>query len=100
MSSQQKDFCRMNADINYKGKYYCMLQRSFHHYATGPTMTLVVTDQILGNISDIIVHKDLQTPICFEFLHMPRCNIKQISHATKLQYMHMGKSITIIPRCH
>ena len=59
-------------------------------------MTLVVTDQILRDISQIIVHKNLQTPMCFEFIHMPRCNIKQISHAIKLQYMHMDKLMTVI----
>ena len=59
-------------------------------------MTLVVVDQVIGDISKLLVNKDIYTPMCFEFLYMPKCNIKDISHAIKLQYMHMRKSMTII----
>ena len=67
-SSQQMKFCRMNAEINYRGEYYCMMQKRYHHYVTGPIMILIVSDQILGDIGNLILGNDIHTPICFEFL--------------------------------
>ena len=95
-SSQSMKFCKMNADLNYRGEYYCMTQKRFHHYVTGPTMILIVGDQVIGNIGNLLNNMKIQTPICFEFLYMPECNIREIAHAIKLQFMHMGKSMNVI----